>query len=79
VFESNILDNDVCINYLNVYLFDENMKKNFRIGKNLLILGLDPDPELDPDPHITNADPKHWFQIREIMEQIRISLVPILN
>jgi hypothetical protein len=42
-------------------------KKNLHIGKNLLILGrdLDPDPHLskslDPDPHIMNADPKHWL------------------
>jgi hypothetical protein len=42
-----------------VSLFDEH-KKNADIGKNLLILGLelDPDPhlskslDLDPDPHI---------------------------
>jgi hypothetical protein len=52
-----------------VVLFDENIKKH--IGKNLLILGLDldPDPELDPDPHssksldpdphMMNADTKH--------------------
>jgi hypothetical protein len=42
----------------------------FHIGKNLRILGLDLDTELDPDPHSTksldtdshimNADPTHW-------------------
>jgi hypothetical protein len=38
-------------------------RKKIHIGKNLLILGLDPDPHssqsLHPDPHIMNADPKH--------------------
>jgi hypothetical protein len=59
------------MNCLNVSLFDENIKK-FHIRKYLLIIGLDLDPEwdpdpdphpskiLDPDPHIMNADPKHW-------------------
>jgi hypothetical protein len=42
----------------------------FHIEKNLHIIGLDLDPELypdrhsskglDPDPHIINANPKHW-------------------
>jgi hypothetical protein len=44
-------------------------KKNFTLEKNLLILALDPDSEsdphlsqsMDPDPHIMNADPKHWY------------------
>jgi hypothetical protein len=54
-----------------VALFDENMKLFFTLKTNLLTssLDLDPDPELDPhsskrldpDPHIMNADPKHWF------------------
>jgi hypothetical protein len=74
VYESNILDNDVCINFFKClphrYLFDE---KKIYIVKIMLILGLDPDPHLsqgldpdlhssqsqDPDPHIMNADPKH--------------------
>jgi hypothetical protein len=58
---------DICVNCLNVTLFDEKMKFYFTVDKNLLTLTLDfdPDPELDPDPHsskrldpdITNADP----------------------
>jgi hypothetical protein len=51
-----------------VSLFDENMKKKFHVGKNLLVLGLDLDTDLDPhsskrldqDPHIMYADPKHY-------------------
>jgi hypothetical protein len=72
MYESNILDNDVCINCLIVYLFDEKILKYFRLEKNLLILDLDPDSHssqsldpdphssqsLDPDPHIMHADPK---------------------
>jgi hypothetical protein len=59
-------------------LFDRNIKF-FHIGKNLLILGLnlDPDPELDPDlhssksldldPHIMNADLKQWLCLPVIL------------
>jgi hypothetical protein len=44
-----------------VSLFDEYIEKKIHIGKNLRILGLD----LDPDPHIMNADPKHYLQLNK--------------
>jgi hypothetical protein len=54
-----------------LYLMKTFLKK-FHIGKNWLVLGLDLDPELDPDPHssksldpdphIMNVDPKHCFR-----------------
>jgi hypothetical protein len=47
------------MNFLNVTLFDEKMKFYFtQWGKNLLTLTQD----LDPDPHIMNADQKHWSE-----------------
>jgi hypothetical protein len=59
-------------------LFDKNMKLYFTLKQNLLTTiplspDLDPDPEFDPDqhlskkldtypdPHIMNADPKNWY------------------
>jgi hypothetical protein len=55
------LNDDVCINSLNVSLFDE-IIKNFSHSKKLLILGLDldPDPQLDPDLNCLEA----WIRIQ---------------
>jgi hypothetical protein len=62
-----ILDNDVCINCLNVSLFHENKKISHKKKFAILGLDLDPDPHsaesLDPDLHLMNADTKHCQKV----------------
>jgi hypothetical protein len=66
-----------------VTFFDENIKNNYTQKIFFLTFGLDldPDPQLDPDlhlsrrldqdPHIMYADPKHWVPVLNILVMFR--------